>query len=205
MTCCEDFEAAQRPRAFDRSERIEDGRRPMQHVRPPLRIESDQVGDDGERQEMGKVGNGVEAAARHQFGDLVRNHGIEARLQGRKLTGLQRFGEKAAHGHMRLAVAAEHDSRRRRIHRLVHHAAPGRGEDVGVEERLPDRVVAGDRPGLVFRQPDGGARLAQVAVMGVGVEDDRVAPEIEVAYGRAGVRVHARLSQHRSIGGLGER
>ena len=122
-------------------------------------------------------------------GELVEpflDQRFEAGPQAFQHLGLERLGEQAAHREMSRIIAAQHDALRGQIHGLVHHAAVGRREHFGQKQGGPYRIVLRNRPRAVAREPDRRPKFTQGFVVGIGIEDDIVIPEVAVPRRSAG-------------------
>ena len=74
---------------------------------------------------MRQFGNGVKAVPAQQFIDPALGQRFEPGPQRRQGIGHQGFGEQPPHGKVIGIIAAQHDTLRCLVHRLVHHATAG--------------------------------------------------------------------------------
>lgn len=147
---------------------------------------AEEVGDDGQREDLGEVADPVETA---EFQEVV-DEGVGALLEVVVVFAECPGGEGAAHHAAHMVVVGRVADEGAALHFLVEgvverHTVAG-GEGAVVVEGRVDVVVAGDGPHLVALQPHCGGGVAEPAVGVVRVEDDFFGVEVEVGGGGEG-------------------
>ncbi len=183
------------PRAL-RAQGVEGGRAPGQHVLAPLFGQADERADNGERQHLRQFADRLEGVALHQGRDQRICGGFDLFAHVLHGAGAERRAEGGAQGVVRRRVAGDDGPAHAGVGRHVGAWAPGRREQLMAGQGRADVGIAPHRPDPVAGQPDDGARIADIAIVRIGLGDHRLVEQVDVHRRRRAGRRRAKAERH---------